>query len=65
MPFAQEPVRARVSQRGRADLAEQYRPIGIGAVAAALAATGRREPDVRSCSILQIDEGREVERIAA
>jgi hypothetical protein len=65
MPDAKEPIRAPIFQRGRADLSKQSRPIGSGAVAAALAATGRREPDAGQASILRIEEDREIEPIAA
>lgn len=45
MPVYRIPDRARADARERVDLCQQYRPIGISAVAAALSATkfaGRR-----------------------
>ena len=64
MPSAKEPVRAHV-QRGRADLSKEYRPIGIGAVAAALTVTGRPEPEAEQPATVRTEHDREIESIAA
>jgi hypothetical protein len=45
MSILQEAKNARLATRERPDLSRQYRPIGIGAVAAALSATGRSTAD--------------------
>jgi hypothetical protein len=64
MPSAKEPIRAETFRRGRVDLCRQYRPIGIGAVAAALTVTGKREDAVQPAAE-RGDEQREIEPIAA
>lgn len=42
MSNSSESIRNQAERNGGADLCGQYRPIGIGAVAAALSATGKR-----------------------
>lgn len=64
MPSAKEPVRAHV-QRGRTDLSKEYRPIGIGAVAAALTVTGRHDPEAGQSTSVPAEHDREIEPIAA
>jgi hypothetical protein len=64
MPSAKEPVRANV-QRGRSDLSKEYRPIGIGAVAAALTVTGKHEPEAEQSVNARTEHDREIQPIAA
>jgi anthranilate phosphoribosyltransferase len=65
MPNAKEPVRAPARQQTRTDLTQQYRPIGIGAVAAALTVKGKQESDAEQANDVQSEEHREIEPLAA
>ena len=64
MPNAKDPVRA-PAQRSRTDLMQQYRPIGIGAVAAALTIKGKEESDATQAIEVQSEQHREIESLAA
>jgi hypothetical protein len=65
MPSAKEPARAPAYQPTRTDLTKQYRPIGIGAVAAALTVKGKQEPDAERPIDEQSEQHREIEPLAA
>lgn len=65
MPNAKDPVRAPAQQRTRTDLMQQYRPIGIGAVAAALTIKGKLESDAEQSIDVQSEQHREIESLAA
>ena len=65
MPNAKDPVRAPAQQRTRTDLTQQYRPIGIGAVAAALTIKGKQELDAEREIDVQSEQHREIESLAA
>jgi hypothetical protein len=65
MPNAKDPVRAPAQQRTRTDLMQQYRPIGIGAVAAALTIKGKEESDAAQTTDAQSERQREIESLAA
>jgi anthranilate phosphoribosyltransferase len=65
MPNAKEPIRAPAQQRTRTDLTQQYRPIGIGAVAAALTVKGKQESDAEQATDAQSEQDREIESLAA
>ena len=65
MPNAKDPVRAPAQQRTRTDLTQQYRPIGIGAVAAALTIKGKQELDAEHEIDVQSEQHREIESLAA
>jgi hypothetical protein len=65
MPNAKDPVRAPAQQRSRTDLMQQYRPIGIGAVAAALTIKGKEESDASQTIDVQSEQHREIESLAA
>jgi hypothetical protein len=65
MPNAKDPVRAPAQQRTRTDLMQQYRPIGIGAVAAALTIKGKEEADAAPAIDPQSEQHCEIESLAA
>jgi hypothetical protein len=65
MPNAKEPVRTPARQGTRPDLTQQYRPIGIGAVAAALTVKGKQESDAERANDAQSEQHREIESLAA
>jgi hypothetical protein len=65
MPNAKDPVRAPTQQRSRTDLMKQYRPIGIGAVAAALTVKGKQESDAEQATDQPSEQHREIEPLAA
>ena len=65
MPNAKDPVRAPAIQQTRTDLAKQYRPIGIGAVKAALTVKGKQESDVEQAADAQSDLDRVIASLAA
>ena len=65
MPNAKDPVRAPAQQRTRTDLTQQYRPIGIGAVAAALTIKGKQESDGEHGIDAQSEQHREIKSLAA
>jgi hypothetical protein len=65
MPSAKDPVRAPSVQRTRSDLTKQYRPIGIGAVAAALTVKGKQEAEAEQSNDVQSDQHRLIESLAA
>jgi hypothetical protein len=65
MSILREPGTTPAGSRERTDLSQQYRPIGIGAVAAALSAIGKQNTGGGNFSPPATQERRYPESIAA